>query len=203
MQSTETARPADLGLDTFATQWRRRSFLRGSLMLAGAASTGLLTACQPSGTVATGDAPMLLTVLKRLQTVALPDTPPLIPAARVDINKHVQELLVLMDPQIIKDLDGAATLFEFGSSILGWHFARFSSLSDADAIDYIDRWQNGVSMQRAIATVFKKLVYASYWRDPATWVPVGFDGPVSVKWGIPALGNAPFPDDLTAVKEAV
>lgn len=203
MQRSEIPRPADLGLDSFVSQWRRRSFLRGSLMLAGAASSGLLLGCQPANTPVGSAAPMLMKVLNRLEPVALPDVPPLVPASRVDIDRYIQELLALMDPQILKDLDGAATLFEFGSSVLGWHFARFTSLADADVMEYVERWQNGVSMQRAIVTVFKKLLYASYWRDPATWVPLSFDGPVSVKWGLPSLGNAPFPDDLTAVKEAV
>lgn len=201
MQRSGIPRPADLGLDSFVSQWRRRSFLRGSLLLAGAASSGLLVGCQPANTPQA--LPMLMKVLHRLQPVALPDHPPLVPASQVSIDKYVQELLALMDSQILKDLDSAATLFEFGSSVLGWHFARFTSLSDEDVIDYVERWQNGVSMQRAIVTVFKKLLYASYWRDPATWVPLSFDGPVSVKWGLPSLGNTPFPDDFSAVKEAV
>lgn len=199
MHRAEIPRPADLELDTFVTHWRRRAFLRGSLLLAGAASAGLLVGCQPQATEA--GAPTLMKVLARLRPVALPDTPPLIPAANVDIDNYLQELFALMDPQILKDLDAAATLFEFGSSVLGWHFARFTSLTDDDVIAYVERWQNGASMQRAIATVFKKMLYASYWRDPATWVPVGFDGPVAVKWGLPSLGNAPLPEDL--VKEAV
>ncbi len=183
-----------LGLSTFTHQWRRRSFLRGTLLLAGAASAGLISGCQPGAV--SGTTSMLSQVLRRLQPVALPDVAPLVSAKKIAIEKNVNAMLSLMDAQIVNDLDMAAALFEYGASVLGWHFARFSSLNDADAFEYVERWQNGVSMQRGIVTVFKKLLYASYWRDPSTWAPVGFEGPVSEQWGLPSLGNAPFPEDL-------
>lgn len=205
MQPSANPRLSDLGLDTFTTHWRRRSFLRGSLLLAGAASTGLLTACQPAATTATvSTAPMLMRVLTRMQPIVLPDVAPLVSAKTVAIEKNIVAMLALMDPQILKDIDGAAALFEYGSTVLGWHFASFSSLDESQALEYVERWQNGVGMQRAIVTVFKKMIYASYWRDPSTWSAVGFDGPVAEKWGLPSLGNAPLPADVNAaVKEAV
>lgn len=184
----------DLGLSTFSRQWRRRSFLRGSLFLTGAASAGLISGCLPGHVPNTPF--MLMQILKRLQPVALPDVAPLVSARNIPIEINVNAMLNLMDAQIIEDLEMAAVLFEYGASVLGWHFARFSSLNDADALEYVERWQNGVSMQRGIVTVFKKLLYASYWRDPSTWAPVGFEGPVSEQWGLPSLGNAPFPEDL-------
>lgn len=184
-------------LGVFAQQWRRRTFLRGTLLLAGAASAGLVTGCQPN--VAPGSAPMLWQVLRHMQPLVLPDVAPLISAGQIEIEKNVDALLTLMDADILKDLDMAAALFDYGASVLGWHFARFSSLNDEEAIAYIERWQNGVPLQRGVVTVFKKLLYASYWRDPATWVPLGFDGPVSERWGLPSLGNAPFPEDLSPI----
>jgi hypothetical protein len=207
MQPFETPRTGELGLDAFVTHWRRRTFLRGTLLMAGAASSGLLMGCQPAGksfsTSGNTGAPMLMRVLNRLKSIALPDSPPLVSVNSIAIEKNIDGLFALMDPQILNDLDMAASLFEYGSSVLGWHFAKFSSLTDNDAIEYVDRWQNGVSMQRGIVTVFKKLLYASYWRDPATWPAVGFDGPVSEQWGLPSLGNAPLPDEIIKVEETV
>lgn len=203
MLPSDTLQMRELGLTIFVNHWRRRTFLRGTLLLAGAASSGLLVGCQPANTPAKSAVPTLMQVLKRLQPIALPDVPPLISANNIAIEKNINSLLTLMDPQIASDLDMAAALFEFGSSVLGWHFARFSSLQDNDALDYVERWQTGVAMQRGIVTVFKKLLYASYWRDPATWPAVGFDGPVSEPWGLPSLGNSPLPDDVIEVKEAV
>lgn len=197
MPSAENPRVPDQDLSLFSTTWRRRSLLRGSLMLAGAASVGLMVGCQPAATNASPAAPTLMRVLNRLKPVLLPDLAPLVPVTSVSVDANISKLFALMDPQILKDLDSAASLFEFGSTVLGWHFAKFTSLNDTDAIEYIDRWQNGVNLQRGIVTVFKKLIYASYWRDPSTWVPLGFDGPVAEKWGLPSLGNAPLPADVT------
>lgn len=192
-----------LGLEPFVSHWRRRTFLHGTLLLSGAASSGLLSGCQPAAISDSATAPMLIQVLQRLKPLALPDVAPLISIQTIDINKNLAGLFSLMDVQILKDLDMAASLFEYGSTILGWHFAKFTSLDDPQALDYVERWQNGVSMQRGIVTVFKKLLYASYWRDPTTWAPVGFDGPVADKWGLPSLGNTPLPEDVITVEGSV
>ncbi len=203
MLPSVTSRTSALGLDSFVTHWRRRTFLRGALLMAGAASSGMLVGCQPGSAPNNAGAPMLMQVLNRLKPIALPDSPPLVSVNQIAIEKNIDGLFALMDPQILKDLDMAASLFEYGSSVLGWHFAKFSSLNDSDALDYVDRWQNGVAMQRGIVTVFKKLLYASYWRDTATWPAVGFDGPVSDQWGLPSLGNAPLPEEFHEAKETV
>lgn len=184
-------------LDVFSRHWQRRGFLRGSLMMAAVASTGMTLGCTPSpSTQPTTPAPTLTRVLLRLKPIALPDHPKLYTVNSIDIDQHLSSLFALMDAKILQDLDMAASLFEYGATMLGWNLAKFSSLNDANALDYVERWQNGVSMQRGIVTVFKKLLYASYWRDSATWSVVGFDGPVSEKWGLPSLGNAPLPVDI-------
>ena len=110
----------------------------------------------------------------------------------------VDGILADMEPAVLADLDKAVTLFEYGSGLVTGRFSRFSTLSDADAVAVLDEWQNGASLQRGIATVFKKLVYLAYWRHPDTWSAVEFDGPVSVKWGLPSLGNAPLPAEVAA-----
>ena len=76
---------------------------------------------------------------------------------------------------------------------LGWHFSSFIKLDQASAVGYVDRWQSGNELQRGVMTALKKLVYTAYWRDERTWAAVSFDGPVSDKWGLKNLGNAPMP----------
>ena len=66
-------------------------------------------------------------------------------------------------------------------------------LEQADAIRFFDNWSKGNTIQRTLSSVVKQFVYVSYWRDPATWGPIRFDGPVSDRWGIPSLGNTPLP----------
>ena len=39
----------------------------------------------------------------------------------------------------------------------------------------------------------KKLTVLAYWAIPNTWGPLGYDGPVSEKWGVSSLGNTPEP----------
>ncbi len=75
------------------------------------------------------------------------------------------------------------------------HGRRFVDLSDADARAYFDSWGRASVIQRTLATVIKQLTYSAYWQEPATWAPTGFDGPVSDKWGLAYLGNAPLPAD--------
>ena len=41
----------------------------------------------------------------------------------------------------------------------------------------------------------KTLLGVAYWRDPRTWQPLEYDGPVTAKWGIRRLGNMPVPRD--------
>lgn len=95
--------------------------------------------------------------------------------------------------EIRSNLGTAIKLFEYGGWVIGGHFSRFTKLEAEEAVEYIDQWQNGHPIQQGIATILKKLVYASYWQEESTWPPLEFDGPVSDKWGLKSLGEAPLP----------
>lgn len=80
--------------------------------------------------------------------------------------------------------------FEYGSF---WNFSRFSSKDDEAAFRQVEAWQNGLFLQRGLMSDIKTLVTFAYWRDPRTWNLLEYDGPVTEKWGIKRLGNAPLP----------
>jgi len=84
-------------------------------------------------------------------------------------------------------------LFNYGSILIGLHFARFVHLSVEDRLAYIQRWERGIEMQRGIAGVLKKLICLGYWQDIEAGRAIGYQGPVSVAGGVPSLGNAPMP----------
>lgn len=132
-------------------------------------------------------------VFDKLVAIMFPDNSVLFSAREIPITANVHHLLSLIDPGVRADLSVAVKLFEYGALVLGWHFTRFSQLTDDDAIAYVDAWQNGNDLQRGIMSALKKLVYTAYWQDERTWGAVAFDGPVSDKWGLKKLGNAPLP----------
>jgi hypothetical protein len=88
-------------------------------------------------------------------------------------------------------------LFNYGSVLIGFHFARFVSLSEEQRLAYIRRWEDGIEMQRGISTVLKKLVCWGYWQDIEAGRAIGYQGPVSENGDIPSLGNAPMPQTTT------
>ena len=118
----------------------------------------------------------------------------LTPLAQVPVIDNIDHTMGLIAPRLRKDLATGLTLFDNAAVLVGLHGRRFVDLDDDAAVAYFDNWSRGGMIQKALATVVKKFVYISYWREPATWPPVAFDGPVSDKWGIAYLGNAPLPE---------
>lgn len=118
----------------------------------------------------------------------------LTPLDQVPVMENIDHTMGLIAPAVRKDLATGLSLFDNAAVIVGLHGKRFVDLDDAAAVAYFDDWSRGNMIQKALATVVKKFVYISYWREPATWPPVEFDGPVSDRWGIPYLGNAPLPE---------
>ncbi|MGH8493549.1 MAG: hypothetical protein ACRERR_10685 [Moraxellaceae bacterium] len=84
---------------------------------------------------------------------------------------------------------GAQTL-EYGSL---YRFSRFSQMPDAKASKHVNNWQTGNVVQRGVMTSLKMLLTLGYWQDLRTWPALQYDGPVSERWGIRTLGNAPLP----------
>lgn len=179
---------------------RRRRFLALAVhttLVAGAGT--VLAACSehPVGDVKGGKALSAEQVafFTHFSQIVLPtEGTDMTPLSSVPVIQNLDHLFSGMDSEVLSGLGMAIDLFEHGSLVMGWHFSRFSRMPTADAITYIDAWQSGHHIQQGIISVLKKLVYASYWRDERTWAPLSFDGPVSEKWGLPSLGEAPLPE---------
>ena len=175
----------------------RRAFLKAGAGVAIATSSLLTFGCSSEAPV---DASLQAlstsqqVLFSRLIQLLLPTQGTAMAAVdTIPVLPNINHLFASIDPKVREDLAGATTLFEYGSVVLGGHFSRFTRLDDKAALEYLEDWQNGNSIQRGIVTTLKKLVYASYWRDEKTWAAVDYDGPVSVRWGLPSLGNAPLP----------
>lgn len=143
-------------------------------------------------------------LFQRVTAVLLPvQGTPLTPLSQVPVVQHIDHMIGLLPGHLRKQVGMGLTLFDNAAVVSGWHGRRFVDLETADAVQYFDDWSHGNTVQKALATLVKRFVYVAYWRDPATWGPVEFDGPVSEKWGLAYLGNAPLPDQQPVSQEAV
>jgi len=178
---------------------QRRTFLARTAQTGLLAGFGFIMACsKPDSMTALPAGEALdneqMFFFSHLTQVLLPTAgTPLTPSNQVPILSNLDKLMLTMPQSTRTDLAAAIKLFEYGGMVLGWRFSRFTRMPDEDAIQYIDSWQTGHPMQQGIVSVLKRLVYSSYWRDDSTWGPLQFDGPVSEKWGLTSLGEAPLP----------
>lgn len=135
-------------------------------------------------------------LFRRASEVLLPlEGTSLTPLEEVPVVRNVDRMMGLLPAHIRKDLGAGLALFDNAAVVSGWHGRRFVDLEADAARAYFDRWSEGNVIQRTLNTVIKQFVYVSYWREPDTWPPVAFDGPVSDRWGIAYLGNTPLPDE--------
>ena len=130
---------------------------------------------------------------KLIDTMLPPGALGFYPAAQLPMLENISHLLGFVPEKIRSDLGVAITLFDYGAVILGLNFSRFTNLDSEAATDYVNQWQSGNQIQRGIMSGLKKLVYTAYWRERESWAAADFDGPVSLKWQLPKLGNAPMP----------
>lgn len=172
----------------------RRHFLR--VAVAGSAvawmGVGTALAAVPSGVrfLSSDEAD----VFTRLAEVVLPvDGTSLAPWKRDDLLRTLDgALLAGMEPHILAGLKGGVAYFNEGPvATLG---KRFVALGDADATRFVDAWGDSKEApQRGLTMGLKKLVQLSYWANPASWGPLGYDGPISQRMGLARFGNAPLP----------
>ncbi len=148
---------------------------------------------QPVPPWATGLSAAEFPLFERARQALLPVTgTALVHSDKVPVVQNVQQTLSYLDPVTRKELGTGLGLFD--NAAVFSHGCRFVDLDDAQACEFFDRWGEGSVIQRTLATVIKQLVYSAYWQEEATWAPVEFDGPVSDRWGLPYLGNAPMPE---------
>jgi hypothetical protein len=133
-------------------------------------------------------------VFRRLMEVVLPtDGTSLLPTDKIPVLQTLDgALLATMEAHILKGLKGGVAYFNDGP--MAAFGKRFVDLGEADAIRFCDAWANSTEVpQRALAMGLKKLMGLAYWANPPTWAPLGYDGPVTKRWGLKSLGNAPIP----------
>ena len=177
----------------------RRSFLKAASGLAVAASlgTGLLGAANAFAAVPEGIKVMSASeyqVMHRLMQVTLvTQGTGLVPASEISVMQTLDAaLLATMEPHILEGLKGGIAYFNDGPRAEYGH--PFVELSDAQAAAFCDTWADSDEVpQRALAMGLKKLVGLAYWANPPTWTPLGYGGPVTEKWKLESLGNAPLP----------
>lgn len=172
---------------------QRRDFLRfagaaGVTALAGGTSLAAL----PPGVKFMNEAEAAL--FTRLAQVVLPVAgSPLAPWTPEGLLQTLDgALLATMAPHILTGLKGGIQYFNDGPMAL--HKKRFTELDDAQATQFCDAWGNSeLPPQRGLTMGLKKLVQLSYWANPASWAPLGYDGPMTQRLGLKSLGNAPLP----------
>lgn len=177
------------------TRLYRRTFTKLGILTG--ASIVVLPACSQAPSVARREVGLSSDereLIERFSEVYLPtEGTSLKPRSEVPVADHIEHAFGLMDEPTLEQIRVGLKLFDYGSVLIGLHFARFVSLSAAERLDYIRRWENGIAMQRGIAGVLKKLICLGYWQDIEAGRAIGYQGPVSVAAGVPSLGNAPMP----------
>ncbi|MEM7434054.1 MAG: hypothetical protein AAF436_02810 [Myxococcota bacterium] len=115
------------------------------------------------------------------------------PLSEVPVLDNIDRVLGHLDEPTLDEVHTGLKLFDYGSIVLGFHFARFGNLTPEDRTSYIRRWEDGGETQRAVVGLIKKLVAFGYWQDVDAAQRVGYQGPVSDEAKILSLGNAPMP----------
>jgi hypothetical protein len=175
----------------------RRSFLKFAAVSVGLAASGFFPgfaeAAVPKG-IRFMDGAEFKT-FKRLLRVTLPVKGTRL--AQLEAIPVMQTLdtalLAGMAPHELQGLKAGLKVFE--EAPIKIYGKPFSKLGDKHAAAFCDAWANSPSaMERGLVTALKKLVTLSYWANPPTWAALGYDGPVSDKWGLKSIGNAPLPE---------
>lgn len=118
----------------------------------------------------------------------------LMPLSEVPYLENIDRVLGHLDAPTLDEVHTGLKLFDYGSLVIGFHFARFGNLTSDERADYIDRWERGGETQRAVVGLIKKLIAFGYWQNVEAARRVGYQGPVSDEANILKLGNAPMPD---------
>lgn len=170
----------------------RRSFMRISGAGALALGSGISFAALPNGVKFMGEAEA--DIFLRVAQVTLPVAgSQLLPWTPEGLLQTLDgALLATMEPHILVGLKGGMQYFNDGPKAV--YGKRFTQLSDEEATKFCDLWSDsGQPPQRGLTMGLKKLVQLSYWANPATWAPLGYDGPMTKRLGLKSLGNAPMP----------
>lgn len=124
------------------------------------------------------------------------------PLSEVPYLDNIDRVLAFLDAPTLDEFHTGMKLFDYGSVVVGFYFARFANLSPENRLEYIHRWDGSGETQRAIVGLIEKLVAVGYWQDLESARRVGYQGPVSDEARILKLGNAPMPIAMAEEIEA-
>lgn len=132
-------------------------------------------------------------LFRQLGLALLPTTgTALFPAELVPVATHVDAILGALDADVRKQLGVGLALLD--NAAVFSHGRRLVDLAPAEAQAYVEHWVDSDSLpRRALGLVASKLTHTGYWMDARTWPAIGFDGPVTKKWGLVPRGNQPLP----------
>lgn len=187
----------------------RRAFLKTSLMAAGVVAlpgcaNGLLGRRPKDDLADTAQVEIVLqgtplnprerAVFAKLIDVVLPvGEAGLLGTDVVPVLDNCDSMIRTLPAQVRTRLWQGIEAFDVGAIVLSFQFRRFSALDNDQALAYVKAWHEGSFPQRGVITSLKSIVCVNYWRDQRAAALVGYDGPVTEKWGIRRLGNQPLP----------
>ena len=136
-------------------------------------------------------------LLQRLVDVLLPrEGSGLFPSEQVEVVENFDRI-VNLTAYYFGILRHGIRLLDYSPLVTGYG-RRLVDLDDDQLLLLVADWGAGNMIQRAVMGTLRRLLFVSYWRDERTWAPVGYDGPVSDKWGLQSLGYAPMPKEFKA-----
>lgn len=191
-----TNHPVPEGLEPLS----RRSLLRGVAITGMVLTTGCARLFGRRGAqepaTYTHITPDEARTLEKLTTVFLPTDRHDLPSSLEDVPtlQNLDRMVGQMSTQTRELLALALWVFE-NRAVVSTRFSRFSAMDDEAAARYVAGMQQGAFFERGITSTLKTLITVNYWRDAQTWPALGYWGPVTEKWGVRRLGNAPLPDE--------
>ena len=109
-----------------------------------------------------------------------------VPVTAATIAKRIDQELAWAGEPMRTDMKSVLSLMEHATP-LGFRVRRFTALSPADRLAYLDTWRNSrFQLRRAAYQGLKGFVYYFAYIDPATRSMTGFAGPWQERVKIPA-----------------
>lgn len=191
-------RPALPGVMAGLEPLSRRGFLRAGVLTGAALSTGCARLLgrreAPEAVEFRSLDQQEVRVITRLTEVMLPTEQHGLPSSTRTVPTVANlDTMAARMPEQTRELLGLSLWVFENRPMVSFKFSRFSRLSDAKALEYINAMQEGAFFERGLMVTLKSLVALNYWRDERTWPGLDYHGPVTEEWGVRRLGNAPLP----------
>ncbi len=178
----------------------RRGFLRSGLLMATAVAGGL-SWVQPARAGEVMAVPADIQYLSLLEYRVLnkirqifmaPELVGMPTTVDIPVMQNIDSMVGHLSKPVRENVNLAGKIFEYSPS---YRFTRFSAMDEKAALAYMESWQHGLFFQKGLVTSLKSVVALAYWRDARVNPFLDYDGPVSFRWGVRKLGNAPLPGD--------